>query len=119
MKQDDLAAIPLDSIIDAQVIKTDDDPYTVAVRTANERILIFAHFTGGHDLLATAIRMAKSGKLAALMGQGKQPTVDASRTQTPNEVALNQLQQLKQMLDLKLITEKEYETKKAEILARM
>ena len=32
---------------------------------------------------------------------------------------MSQLQQLKQMLDLKLITEKEYETKKAEILARM
>lgn len=89
------------------------------MRTANETVQIYEHFTGTHDEIVTAIRIVKPGKLATLMGLSQQPAADVPRPQPSDTNDLHQLQKLKQMLDMKLITEKEYEAKKAEILSRM
>lgn len=119
LAEDDTLVIPLDAILDASVLTTVDGAHIVVVRTARETIHLFAHLAGEYEEIATAIRMAKSGKLAALLGRGKAPATEVSRPPAANEDAVDQLRQLKVMLDLKLITEKEYEEKKAEILARM
>ena len=118
MKEDKAYTIPLQSILDAQIIQDQERDDVIAVRTVNDQLLIHSHFTGQLEEIVMAIRMAHTGKIAQALGlepktQNQQPT--SSEKETPVE----KLNQLKQMLDAGLINTQEYEAKKADILSRM
>jgi hypothetical protein len=118
-KEDRVTAIPLDSILDAQLIHTQEGSDAIAVRTANEQILMFEHFTNQQEEIVAAIRMAKSGKLARILNPTDEPNVATLTPDTSSENPVMKLKQLKEMLDLNLINEETYTAKRTEILSKM
>lgn len=118
LREDRSYAIPLESILDGQVTQNEDHRDMIALRTMNDQFQIHNHFNGGLERIETAIRMARTGRLAGAAGFVSVPQsqqISASENGDP----VVKLKQLKQMLDAGLISPQEYERKKAEILAKM
>jgi membrane protease subunit (stomatin/prohibitin family) len=77
---------------------------------------------GGDNLTGAGVGMGVGMNLGAMMGQSLGQSLQGQGQQqaaAPREDPLQTLKKLKEMLDHGLITQAEYDTKKAEILARM
>lgn len=76
---------------------------------------------GGDNLTGAGVGMGVGMNLGAMMGQslGQSLQGQGQQAAAPREDPLQTLKKLKEMLDHGLITQAEYDTKKAEILARM
>lgn len=118
LKEDRAYTIPLQSLLDAQIIQDQERSDIIALRTMNNQLLVYEHFTGQREMIVTAIRMAHTGKLAQVLGL--QPKAQNQQsTSSGKENPVEKLKQLKQMLNSGLISTQEYEVKKADILSRM
>lgn len=120
---DKMYDIAIPSILDAQVIQDSDKRDAVALRTLNEQLLIYEHFTSENEQIALAIQLVLSGKLTQALGiqphgmDKSRPVVSESDPLEIDHVA--KLKDLKKLLDLGLITEQDYAAKKSEILSRL
>ena len=118
LKEDRAYTIPLQSVLDAQIIQDQERRDVIALRTMNDQLLIHDHFTGQLEEIVTAIRIVNTGKLAQVLGLGPKPQTQTA-TSSDKEAPVEKLKQLKQMLDAGLISPQEYEVKKSDILSRM
>jgi len=110
--------IPVQSVLDAQIIQDQDSCDVIALQTTNDQILIHNHFTGQLEEIALALRMVHTAKLTQVLGLELKSQTELSNSSDIGS-PLEKLKQLKQMLDAGLINNKEYETKKTDILSRM
>lgn len=109
--------ISMQSVLDAQIVQDQDRRDAMAFRTVNEQVLIYQHFSGSLAEIEAAYRMVHSGKLAHELGIASVPSEQLEASEHDSPVV--KLRQLKEMLDAGLISSQEYESKKADILARM
>lgn len=120
---DKMYDIAIPSILDAQVIQDNDKRDAVALRTLNEQLLIYEHFESDNEEIALAIQLVLNGKLAQALGiqsRGIDNHEPVAPTSGPSEVDhVAKLQELKRLMDLGLITEQDYASKKSEILSRL
>lgn len=118
LREDRTSFLAVQSILDSQIVIDDDKRDVIALRTVNEQLLVYNHFSGHLEEIVTAIAMVRTGKLAQALGlqpKGQDQQLAALGREDPVE----KLRQLKQMLDSGLINLQEYETKKVDILSRM
>lgn len=108
------------SILDAQVIQDVGARDAVAVRTANEQILVYRHFTHQDEEIALAIQMVLNRKMAQALGvQNQVERIESTASNSLKGDNAANLQELKRLFDLGLISDQEYSSKKAEILSRL
>lgn len=110
LQKDGFWTIPLKSILDAQVVSSNEGPdyITLATNSTNWNLYVGDKIT----LTLTAINMARFNQL---QGQVAKPNV---RDEVDNELRAK-LQHLKELLDDGLITQADFDAKKQEILLHL
>jgi hypothetical protein len=119
LREDRAYTIPVQSVLDAQIIQDQEQSDVIALRTMNDQLLIHNHFSGQLEEILAAISMVHTGKLAQALGLQSKRQSQSTTTSSNQQSPVEKLKQLKQMLDSGLISNQEYETKKVDILSKM